>query len=302
MSQEIIEKLFEVGDSPKLIVKNVRGSIQISPSKLNNIKIKVIKHLQFGDFDNTEINIEKTPDEVILVEAKYDHKNLLDLSQPGKVEIIIETPINTLVRVNSVSSSVEIIGMASDIKIKTISGKLDLSNISGKLTAETISGALIGNNIEGNIQLKTVSGKIEIRNSNLASIDSKTISGSTFLETLSFEDGPYTFNSISGKIIFIIPENTNCGVLASTISGNFKTDHKMTSGTITKNKWEIDLAGGGPTIYFKNVSGNLQLLTSENAIANPPKKVFLKKRDRMSVLKKFENGEISEEEALLNLT
>ncbi len=302
MTQEIIEKLFEVGNAPKLIVKNIRGSIRISPCEMNNINIKAIKHLEFGDFENTEINIEKTSDDVVLVEAKYDHKNLLNLSQPGKVEFIIETPINTSLRVNTISSTVEILGLDSDIKLNSVSGKITLSDISGKLFAKTISGALIGNQIEGNIHAKTVSGKVDIRKSNLSSIESKTVSGSTFLESLVFGEGPYTFNSVSGKTTFIIPQNTNCSVQAATVSGSFKTDLETTGGTINKNKWNIDLEGGGPQIFLKNVSGSLRLLTSENAKAYSPRKTPLKNSDQMAVLQKLEDGEISVKETLSNLS
>ncbi len=265
MTEEIIEKNFDVGSAPKLIVKNIRGNIQVSVSKNNNIYIKAIKNLTNGDTDNTLINIEKASDGSIIAEAKYENNDFFKIRQPSQVEFIIEAPEDTSVHIDAISSSVEISGFKKLLRVKTISGKVNFSNCSGNLNLKTISGAIEGNSINGSLNLDTISGKINILEGSFTGIKSSSISGSVLVETQSIGEGPYKFNSISGKSIFIIPPETTCSLRASSISGKFKTDLISTDGLIRKNKWDLEFEGGGSEIVFKSISGGLRLLSSKNA-------------------------------------
>src|SRR4030067_2799369 len=59
MSDESIEKTFQVADPARLIISNIRGSITIQPGEANVIQVKAVKH---GNFDSGRYTIEMSQD------------------------------------------------------------------------------------------------------------------------------------------------------------------------------------------------------------------------------------------------
>ena len=57
MSDETIEKTFQVTDPARLIISNIRGSVTIQPGEENVIDVKAVKH---GSFDSNKYRIEMT--------------------------------------------------------------------------------------------------------------------------------------------------------------------------------------------------------------------------------------------------
>jgi hypothetical protein len=114
-------------------------------------------------------------------------------------------------------------------------------------------------------------------------------------------DGPYKHTTVSGSIKIITPEDSRCSIYATAVSGKFKSDREATRCHIGQRKWDLDFNGGGAEIRMNTVSGNMYLLSDEDSPATRPSLKRMTKEDRLSILSKLEQGEISSEEALTQL-
>jgi hypothetical protein len=59
MSQETIERRFDVTTPAHLTIENVRGSVDVRPDGGEAVTVIAVKHLNTGDPDRTEIRIKQ---------------------------------------------------------------------------------------------------------------------------------------------------------------------------------------------------------------------------------------------------
>ncbi len=298
MSQEIFEETFEVSAPAKLVVKNIRGNVEVQAGDEGIIKVTAIKHLDSGDQERTSIIIEQNDDGTVAAYTEWDqYGSVFNFGKPCKVVYTIETPAECRVKINTVSGSVLVNGLTGDSKIKTVSGNLNLQNLSGEISANTVSGTLLGDNLTGPLDLDTVSGSIKLKGSQAERLTANSVSGSVRVQA-ELGEGPHRFHTVSGSVKVIVPTEKAYTLRAKSVSGSFKTDLPATSVEGSRRKWRVELYGGGPQISMKTVSGSMRLLTSADAQGASPKVVRKTRQERLDILGKLEKGESSLEETL----
>jgi hypothetical protein len=302
MSQERIERNFEVESPAKLRLSNIRGSVDIQPGDDGYIKVNAVKYLDSGSEKDTEIEIEQDDDGQVIVKTKYDNSisNWFGPNKPCKVEYSVQVPVKTTVKANGVSSSISVQGMEGDFDIHSVSGSLKLNNLTGSIKANSVSGSIVGENLTGPLDGDSVSGKIRVMESQLPEAVVKTVSGKMVLQT-PLGDGPYIFKSVSGNVNFIVPDDTGCVAHHKSISGRLKTSLPITKDQRYGSRGLAEIQGGGIEVTHKSVSGSLRIITFENekiveqrTTTKPPSQ----SKDKIEILQKIENGELSVEDAL----
>jgi hypothetical protein len=318
MSTETFEQTFKVTDPAQLKVSNVRGSIDIQPGEEGVILVSAIKHPGNG---KTQITIEQQDDGRVVAEAKYENSvsSWFGLNKPSKVDFTIRVPKACSVKVNCVSSSAAIDGLDGEIDVNGVSGDLKLSNLSGNFIFSSVSGRLTAKNLAGPLDMNNVSGKVEIVESQIPSMVGKTVSGRVHVET-PLTEGPYEFKTVSGNLSVITPDDTACTVHMKSVSGKAKVNLPVTSKSgVSRSKQVIEVAGGGPEVIVKSVSGVLkigspnfvkpEIVEPEDRVLHPepraehPKAVVQPARPKtqMQILEEIDRGELSVDEALEKL-
>ena len=85
------------------------------------------------------------------------------------------------------------------------------------------------------------------------------------------------------------------------LSGRFRTDLHTSAKSVAPRFLDVDIAGGGPEIYMKSVSGNIAILSRESARGEVPSMKRKSRQERIDILRKLEGGELSVEETLAEL-
>jgi hypothetical protein len=318
MSIELIEQTFEMEGPAQIKVSNVRGHIEILPGDEGVIHVKAEKHKATGFADNTEIILKQEDNGSVVVEAKHEKSftNWFGLNKPCKVDFKIRVPKTCSVDMNCVSSSAVIKDLEGDFNIQGVSGDIQLNNLNGQFDINSVSGKLTAHNLEGPLEINNVSGKVKIHESQIPSLIGKTVSGNTTIET-PLIDGPYHFKSVSGNMNVVTPEDTACTVFMKSMSGRAKIKLPITNRSGRPNKQVIEVAGGGPEVIMKSISGVLSLgspnfvktETDENeqdilAVQEVDQPTQIEARPeshqktQMEILQEIENGEITVNEAL----
>jgi DUF4097 and DUF4098 domain-containing protein YvlB len=324
MSTETIEQVFEVQSPVHLKVSNIRGHIDIQPGEDNVIKVLVEKHNNSGSGGKTQIDIHQESDGTVVAETKHENSiiNWFGMIKPCRVDFTIQVPKVCSVIVNCVSSTATIEGLEGLIKVHGVSGNIQLRDLKGEFIFSSVSGKIIADNLDGPLDMNNVSGKVKISQSHIPAMTGKTVSGSAIIET-PIAEGPYELNSVSGNMSVITPEDTACTVFMKSVSGKAKINLPVTNRQGARNKQVIEVAGGGPEIRMKSVSGVLKLgspsyakSTSEPIEENPGSKISIddelivedqlvdpmqSPKSQLQILQEIENGEISVDEALKQL-
>ncbi len=314
MSTETFEHRFEVESPARLKVGNVRGLVDIRVGEESLITVTALKHKGSGSNRGIQINIEQQSDGLVIAEAKHENsmENWFGLNKPCKVDFTIRVPKNCSIKASSVSSQILIDGLEGDIDVQGVSGALDLSNLQGKFDFNNVSGKITAENLVGPLQMNNVSGKVQVSSSQILSIVGKTVSGNVVIETPLVE-GPYDFKSVSGNTSIITPEDAACTIRINSVSGKAKVNLPVTSKSGVRNKQVIEVAGGGPEVNVKSVSGVLKIgspnfVKTESPqieVEAPPIKAVVQSvqpapqpKTQMQILQEIEDGKLSVEDAL----
>lgn len=321
MSTETFEHTFEVEAPARLKVSNIRGHVDIQPGEDEIISITVVKQKSSGINGQIQLIIEQESDGLVVAEAKPGNSitSWFGLNKPSRVDFTIRVPQTCSVKLNCVSSSAAIYGLEGDIDASCVSGSLELSNLIGKFNLGSVSGKITAEKLEGPLEMNNVSGKVRISESQISTMIGKTVSGNAVIET-PLTEGPYEFKSVSGNMSVITPEDTACTVRIKSVSGTAKVNLPVTSRSGVRNKQVIEVAGGGPEVTIKSVSGVLKVGSpnytktefdqAEAKFDTPVKEVMVPEeidppvetthpsKSQMQILQAIENGEISVDEAL----
>jgi hypothetical protein len=302
MSQETIERSFEVGSPARVKLGNIRGEIDIQSGEDGLVSITAIKHLDSGDEQSTQIKIDQEEDGRVIVKTEFANsiENLFGLRKPCKVDYTVRLPKVCELNVSGVSCTISVEGLDGSISISTVSGDLKAQNLSGKLKFSAVSGSITAEGLQGELDANGVSGSLRIVESKLAKAFAKTVSGKTVLQT-PLSEGPYSFKGVSGKTVLVIPEDAACTARFHSVSGRMRTSLPITRDNRAGSRGSVEIQGGGVEVSCKSVSGAFRIVKAENEtikeeivqVENPEPKV-----DRMEVLQKIERGEISVDEGL----
>lgn len=314
MSQETIEKTFNVDTQPRLTLSNIRGSVEIHPGDDRTIQVTALMHLNSGDSERTKITFAQV--DTNLVSARTDFRDGwfgLPKNKPCKVEYSVQVPQECSLKVSGISSSTTIQGVEGEIDIKSVSGRITLKDISGPLKIDSISANTFGERAVGSLDFNTISGKIRFIESQFTCIDGQTVSGNISLQT-PLVKGPFQFVSVSGDVVLIVPVDTACTVVLKSLSGRLNTTLPSTSSHIRDGNRRLEILGGGIEIGSKSISGSLFLKTNKDFVVEeecvsgllhsverssaPEISNATSTKSYMELLERITNGELSVDEAV----
>ncbi len=266
MSDETIEKTFQVTAPARLIISNIRGSVTIQPGEPNAIEVKAVKH---GSFDNERNKVEMTQDAdgSVRVETRSNEALFGFLSYPPKVDYTVRVPQGIHLEASCISSSLTVGDLEGVFKLKTISGDVVIKKLSGPLKIGAVSGDITGSQLVGVLDLNTVSGGVHLTESNFPSADGSTVSGNLLLQT-PIADGPYHFSSVSGSVRMLVPAETRCNVELNSVSGSIRSSLPASATRMGHGLKVTQVQGGGTAVRLKSVSGGVSIET-EGMPANP---------------------------------
>jgi Putative adhesin len=232
----------------------------------------------------------------------------------GSPEIEVEVPHGATVSVDSASAELEVSDLSGTKSFRTASGDAKISRLAGAVRLETVSGDV---DLDGQapleLTLRSVSGDVRVRVPRLRKLDLSTTSGDIWLDAELHGDGPFEMRSISGDVTIV--GRAGFRVEAETITGDMSSDLPSKRESSPGRKVLI-VGRPGPTLAFKSVSGDLEIVQPRDAapptVPSPPlapeaptppappagpgaKSISSSELDtaRLEILRELERGEIS---------
>lgn len=294
MAAETIGRTFAVEPPARLRVTNLRGRVEIIPGEAGEIAITATRH---PGGSQPEIVLEQDADGRVVVEARRPDSitQLFGLGKPGKVDFKVRVPPNCSVSLISVGSDAQIEGLTGDFNLSNVSGDLTLRDLTGSFALGNVSGKVEATNLRGTLKFSTVSGRVWVADADFSAVEGKTVSGQLWLQT-PLGGGPYWFNSVSGHVTLIVPEETVCRVRHQSVGGRVRVLSPAAD------------AEGGAEVILRSVSGQLLICPAgaegaANPMAEPqPEKPAAPRKSAMQILDEIESGGLSVSDALDQLT
>ena len=268
MSDETIEKTFQVAAPARLTISNIRGSMIIQAGEAGVIEVKAVKH---GNFENGSIVVEMSQDAdgSVRVETRSNESLFRFLSYPPKVDYTVRVPQGIHLEASCVSSTLNVSGLEGEFRCKTISGDAELNHLTGPFKLNVVSGAISGSHLAGTLELGTVSGSIHLMESNFPTANASTVSGDLILQT-PISEGSYHFSSVSGSVRLLVPPDTHCNAELNSVSGSIRSSLPATTTRMGHGLKVTQVGSGGTTVHLKSVSGSLSFEVEGIPATNVP--------------------------------
>jgi hypothetical protein len=264
---ERFEETFAVGQPAQLTVANIVGSITVESDERDDIHIAAVKRLEgCHEPERTEIELNQEGDHVVartLFRGENRWRGLGRQTQACAVDYAIRVPTHCDVEIHQVSGTVRANGVNDHITVNAVEGAVELCEIAGRAQIKAVSATVNGNNWRGQARVDTVSGAVKVGRAELSRVKANTISGDLSFETSVAENGRYDFHSVSGDVTLCLHPEEGVDSQGTTISGHLVCDlpHEFTRRT--RGSWRAKVNGGGPPVRFTSVSGDLELLSSD---------------------------------------
>jgi DUF4097 and DUF4098 domain-containing protein YvlB len=248
----VIEKTFEVGAAPEVVVRIESGRIEIVEGPTRQVKA-----------------IVETKDPGFIVEQRGDSILLQHDPEAGwlsskRTDVFLEVPPGASATLRTASADVSAQVALDKVEVKTASGDVDLDEAakvviktaSGDTAVEEVtealrftsaSGGLQAERVTGSIVASTASGDIAVEEAE-ATTEVNTVSGDVRLHR--FLGRHLVVKSMSGSIDVGIPSGTKVDLDASLMSGRLLLPPAAEATTVVDRHISVKV---------KSVSGNLTI-------------------------------------------
>ncbi len=184
--------------------------------------------------------------------------------------------------IRSSNGQIRVEDVEGDTRLETSNGAVRLRRVTGRLDARTSNGAIEGGDVAGSAILRTSNGAIRVDRIT-GSVQANTSNGTIQIammrpktgDRLEFESSngslDLAFEELSNNelrastsnssITLRVPPTIKAQLRASTSNSSITSDLDVTThGTLTKNRLEGEINGGGPLIHLTTSNGSIKLL------------------------------------------
>jgi hypothetical protein len=260
-TEERFEETFIAGESPRLAVSNVRGSITVQSDERDAIQVTAVKRTEgCSDPEQTQVEIYQQGDGVV-AKTRYQKPHKRG-NKVCPVDYTVRVPAHCDVEAKQITGTIHVSGVSGHVGVDAVEGAVELHEIDGRTQVRAVSATVEGGGWSGRADVNTVSGPVQIAAARLARVEAHTVSGDLSLETMVDADGHYDFHSVSGDVTFYLPAERGVESRGNTLSGHLVCDlpHEFTRRG--RGDWRATINGGGPPVRFNSISGDLELLAT----------------------------------------
>ena len=255
---EPFSRTFKVGANSALLVINTRGRISISAGGGGQIDVSATKRARGSNDADAKRRLAEAAIEVYSTANRVELRSEQDR---GGIEIDfnIKVPPDCAVDLRSVSGDIQVANVKGELRtqavsgdvmlegtsrissIRTVSGDVQITNGGGDAAAvSTVSGNVVANGLAARgLDLDTVNGDFRLTGWTGDRVTARSLNGDIELNGTLAKSGRYDFESHSGDVRLILPEQPGFEIEANTFGGSIGIDFSI------KTEGPVRTAGRG---------------------------------------------------------
>jgi len=201
-------------------------------------------------------------------------------------DLEIRVPIRASLEIDSLSSSVQIVGVLGEITINTVRGRVKVDGTPRELSVETGSGDIIvevgsatqeidlisGSGSveltahESEVSVETVGGNITVVGRGLRDTSLDSTAGSIRFTGDLVGVNDYDFETFNGNIMVVVPADVSATFDVSTFAGGIENDFgfepRSSERGKTGKRLEFEVGDGAADVYIKTFNGSVEIRKS----------------------------------------
>ena len=288
------EKVYAVGENPRLELNYHEGNVEISSHDIDRVVIRTTRRVNAVGMeegrkiaDNMVMKVERERSSLIVntgfMEKPEDNPSfwnkLLGTAQDnpnGAIDFEILVPENCDVvisnntgamRLSNLRGSIDLRSSSSDIQLNTIEGEVTVNNASGNTTGDLIYGPVMIHQPMGKIELNWIEGDIKIKSSSASisikqergAVDLISASGSVDVRTNLLSSRDNFISTESGDVNLVVSRSASASLDIASDLGNVKTDIPITITSVSGRRLVGEFGDRGVTIHVTSSTGDVSV-------------------------------------------
>ncbi len=254
------EKVIDIGNKEKISISGVLCDINVITEDRDNIKAHLYGSVTAAI--SPKLEARDNVNEVKIV-SKWPALNVGSIGPNDlNLDIYIPNTYDNYLELNVISGNINLKEMNKliSLSIETVSGDIEFSDINlEECNLKSISGDLDIKNLYSNeTNIKTTSGNVRLKGFS-GELISNTISGNISVEYIDFSND-IKMDSVSGRIIIDLPDDSEFTLKTHTVSGKMKCDFPIVlNGESDKHDINGEVGNGKYSIKLETTSGDIKI-------------------------------------------
>lgn len=263
----------------RIELENFNGGIEITGWDKETVEIHGTKHAPTRELlDAIQIDIDSTADALRIktirpLERRGNLGVKYILSVPRKVVLERIVSSNGGVRLEQLEGTAKIrtsnggvraASFKGDLDVTTSNGGIDLSAFTGGASLRSSNGAIHADGVRGFFEATTSNGPIEARileATGTRPIRANSSNGRITLTVESLKSSDIIASTSNSSLTVKLPAGAGARLKAGTSNSSISTEFDVTAqGTMSKNRIEGTIGGGGPLVDLHTSNGSIRVL------------------------------------------
>ena len=215
------------------------------------VRVRVVVPQRAGNLEGSEIEVRVPEAAQVVVETVSADISTQNLAGRLKLE--------------SVSGGIRVAGSPAALDATTVSGDIDVPVAPQGTRLESVSGEIEVGRASGELQAATVSGSVRVTGGTLQRAELESTSGAVRLDTGLGGPGLIRLESMSGRVVLVVPEDAAADFALETFSGDILNQlgpaPRRTSSLTPGKELHFSTGSGGPRVVLSSFSGTVELRT-----------------------------------------
>ena len=276
--KEDFQYSYDLKPGGRLTLETFNGSVEIVGWEKDSVQVTGTKSAGREEMLK-EIQIEvKTADNVVTIRAIRPHERRGNMGAkfmvrvPHQIQLERVISSNGPIRIEDIKGNARLETSNGGIRLRQFDGRLDARTSNGGIEADSIGGDALVRTSNGGIRLDRVSGSVDATTSNGGvhvrmdkpkpsdRLSFTSSNGNIEVEMESLDNNEIRAATSNAGITLRLPAAVKARLRATTSNSSISSDFDVsTHGTLSKNRLEGDINGGGPLLDLNTSNGSIKI-------------------------------------------
>ena len=242
---------FVVGESVRLIVNGVNGSIEVRTGSAGEVRVQAT----IRRANRIEYEVTQNGDTITAVGRRTGWA--LFGGNAG-VSFVIAVPAQTDVELETSNGSIELSGVEGSGSLETSNGKIVVEGVKGEFNGDTSNGSITIDGLEGSARIDTSNGRVDLRDV-VGEVDVETSNGRIFYSGDMTPKGRNRLVTSNGDVNVELRGTPSVALDASTSRGRVTSEFPILVSAMKERELAGTIGAGEADLFSRTSNGSVNI-------------------------------------------
>lgn len=242
---------FVVGDSVRLIVDSVNGSIEVTAAAAGEVRVQAT----IRGANRIEYEVAQNGDTIT---ARGRRTGWALFGGGAGVSFVITVPPQVDVELETSNGSIQLSGVEGSGSLETSNGKIVLEDVKGEFDGDTSNGTITVDAMEGHARLETSNGRVDLREV-IGQVDVETSNGRIFYSGDMTPGGRNRLVTSNGDVNVELHGTPSIDLDASTSRGRVSSEFPILVTVMKERELTGTIGAGEADLFIRTSNGSVSI-------------------------------------------